>query len=63
MGASTSQATSTLVATDRPAGELVAYSQRPPRTLMEEWRRYVARRPPPRPAGPVVVELPRHLLN
>jgi hypothetical protein len=61
-----SQATGILVATQQPTGELVAYDQRPPRPLvevLEVWRRYVAGRPGPRLAAPVVVELPKHLLN
>jgi hypothetical protein len=62
----TSQATSELVATQQPTAELVAYDHRPPRPLVEVldvWRSYVAGRALPRPAVPVVVELPKHLLN
>jgi hypothetical protein len=62
----TSQPLSQVTATHRPAGELVAYAHRPsgPRSLLEEWRRYKARQPAPQPApGPVVVQLPKHLLN
>jgi hypothetical protein len=62
----TSQPTSTLVATHRPTSVLVAYNHRPARPLvevLEEWRRYKTRQPPPRPAGPLVVELPKYLLN
>jgi hypothetical protein len=59
----TSQPLGTLTATHEPTARLVAHSHRPGRTLLYHWRDYRARRPPPRPAGPVVVELPKHLLN
>jgi hypothetical protein len=64
----TSQATSTLVATHRPTAELVARSHRPegPRSLLEEWARLKARQTLiERPAvrRPMVVMLPPELLN
>jgi hypothetical protein len=61
-----SQATGVLSASHRPASELVAYSHRPPRPLgdvLAVWREWRASVPPPRPPAPVMVELPRHLLN
>lgn len=63
----TSAPTAVLTARHAPTSELVARSNRPggPRSLMEEWARLKARQPlvADLPPGPLVVALPKHLLN
>jgi hypothetical protein len=58
----TSQPLGQLTTSHRAMATLVAYSHGPRRSLLEEWRRYRDRQPPPRPRN-IVVELPAPLRN